>query len=140
MSFLDTLRKDKMQAMKDKDKVKVGVLSLMMSSIALAEKEAKRELTDEESLKYVQKEAKQTKDTLDMTPTSRPELIEEVTRKLKIIESYLPKQLTDEEILTEKNLETNHKVRGILMKEMMAKFAGRTDGKSVNRVVEQLLK
>ena len=99
MSFLDTLRKDKMQAMKDKDKVKVGVLSLMMSSIALAEKEAKRELTDEESLKYVQKEAKQTKDTLDMTPTSRPELIEEVTRKLKIIESYLPKQLTDEEIL-----------------------------------------
>lgn len=147
MSFLDTLRKDKMQAMKDKDKVKVGVLSLMMSSIALAEKEAKRELTDEESLKYVQKEAKQTKDTLDMTPTSRPELIEEVTRKLKIIESYLPKQLMDEEILialkeilTEKNLETNHKVRGILMKEMMAKFAGRTDGKSVNRVVEQLLK
>ena len=53
-----------------------------------------------------------------MTPTSRPELIEEVTRKLKIIESYLPKQLTDEEILialkeilTEKNLETNHKVK-----------------------------
>ena len=147
MSFLDTLRKDKMKAMKEKDKVKAGVISLIMSPIALAEKEKKRELTDEEALQFVQKELKQTKDTLEMTPDSRPELIEEAKRKIEIIENYLPKQLTEDEILSavkeimeEKDLTAEKKSMGVIMKEMMSRYAGKTDGKSVSKVVNQLLK
>ena len=92
MSLLTTLRKDKMQALKDKDTVKNGICSLLISAIALAEKEAGQPLSAEEELAYVQKELKQTKDTLAQTPASRPELIAETQRKIEIIEAYLPAQ------------------------------------------------
>lgn len=60
MSFLDTLRKDKMEALKNKDTVKNGVCSLLISAIALKEKEGHAELSDDEAMRYVQKELKQT--------------------------------------------------------------------------------
>ena len=95
MSLLTTLRKDKMQALKDKDTVKNGICSLLISAIALAEKEAGQPLSAEEELAYVQKELKQTKDTLAQTPASRPELIAETQRKIEIIEAYLPAQMSE---------------------------------------------
>lgn len=49
MSFLDTLRKDKMEALKNKDTVKNGVCSLLISAIALKEKEGHAELSDDEA-------------------------------------------------------------------------------------------
>ena len=83
MTFLEKLRKDKMQAMREKDKVREGVLSLMMSAILLAEKEKHAPLTDEEALRFVSREAKQTRDALDMTPESRSDLIEELKKKTR---------------------------------------------------------
>ena len=56
---MEVLKKDNIQAMKDKDSIKKGVLSLVISAIALAEKEEKRELSLEEEYTYVQKELKQ---------------------------------------------------------------------------------
>ena len=58
MSILEKLRKDKVQAMKDKDKLRIGVISLMMSSIALAEKEKKKTLEDEEALEFIKRKLK----------------------------------------------------------------------------------
>ncbi len=146
MTFLEKLRKDKMQAMREKDKVREGVLSLMMSAILLAEKEKHAPLTDEEALRFVSREAKQTRDALDMTPESRNDLIEELKKKLEIIEGYLPKQMTEDEIRTailalveEKGLELSPKARGLIMKEMMAKYAGKTDGKMVSSVLGSML-
>lgn len=146
MTFLEKLRKDKMQAMREKDKVREGVLSLMMSTILLAEKEKHAPLTDEEALRFVQREAKQTRDALDMTPESRSDLIEELKKKLEIIEAYLPAQMTEEEIraaitaiVEEKGLELSPKARGLIMKEMMAKYAGKTDGKMVSNVLGSML-
>lgn len=146
MTFLEKLRKDKMQAMREKDKVREGVLSLMMSAILLAEKEKHAPLTDEEALRFVQREAKQTRDALDMTPESRSDLIEELKKKLEIIEAYLPAQMTEEEIraaitaiIEEKGLELSPKARGLIMKEIMAKYAGKTDGKMVSSVLGSML-
>ena len=98
MKLLQKLRKDNLQAMKDKDSLKKGVLSLVISAIALAEKEEKRELSIEEEYTFVLKELKQTKDALNETPENRHDLIEENKKKIEILESYLPKQLTEEEI------------------------------------------
>ena len=75
MSFLDNLRKDKMMAMKEKDKLKAAVISNMMSVIALAEKEEKKTLTDDEAIKFVQRELKQAKDTLEMLPADRTDAV-----------------------------------------------------------------
>ena len=145
--LLTQLRKENMQAMKDKDTVKKGVLSLVISSIALAEKEQHTTLSKEEELTYVQKELKQTRDALAETPADRTQIIEETKRKIAILESYLPTQLTEEELkaaaealLAEKGLEPVKKNMGPLMKEMMAKYKGQTDGKTVNKVLGALLK
>ena len=101
MSILEKLRKDKVQAMKDKDKLRIGVISLMMSSIALAEKEKKKTLEDEEALEFIKRELKQTKDALEQTPTNREDLISETEKKIEIISSYLPEQMSIEELKKE---------------------------------------
>lgn len=147
MSILEKLRKDKVQAMKDKDKLRIGVISLMMSSIALAEKEKKKTLEDEEALEFIKRELKQTKDALEQTPTNREDLISETEKKIEIISSYLPEQMSVEElkkevekIIKEFNLEKNPKNKGVLIKEIMGKFKSKTDGKTVSSVVDELLK
>ena len=95
---------------------------------------------------YVQRELKQTRDSLQQTPASRTDLIEETKKKIEILESYLPKQLSAEEIkeaiekiLSEKGLEPVKKSQGVVMKEMMAQYKGQVDGKLVNQVLGTLL-
>jgi len=98
--LLKQLRKDNMQAMKDHDSLKKGVFSLLISAIALAEKESGKELSKEDELSYVQRELKQTKEALAETPADRTDIIEETNQKIALIESYLPKQMSEEEIKT----------------------------------------
>ncbi len=145
--LLTQLRKENMQAMKDKDNLKKGVLSLLIAAIALGEKEGKKVFTKEEELVYVQKELKQTRETLAETPESRPELIEETKAKIALLESYLPAQLSEDEIrdvitkiLQEEGLEPVKKNTGAVMKRIMAEYKGQTDGKTVNKVLSGVLK
>lgn len=144
--LLTQLRKENMQAMKEKDTLKKGVLSLVISAIALAEKESGEVLSKEDELTYIQKELKQTRETLAETPENRTDLIEETKQKIAILESYLPQQLSEEEIkqaieaiMQEKQLLPEKKSQGIIMKEMMARYKGQTDGKTVNKVLGTIL-
>lgn len=146
MSFIDRLRKDKMTAMKEKDAVKNGVIGLLISPMVLYEKENKTEISDKEALTFIQRELKQTKEALASTPADRSDLIEETKRKIEIIESYLPKQMSPDEVKTalnelivEKGIEVSAKNKGVLIKEMMARYQGVTDGKTVNAVLAALL-
>ena len=145
--LLIQLRKDNIQAMKDHDTLKKGVYSLLISAIALAEKESGKALSKEEELTYVQRELKQTKDSLSQTPADRTEIIEETKKKIHLIESYLPKQMGEEEIkaaveaiMQEKGLAPEKKSQGPIMKEIMAKYKGEVDGKMVNQVLSGILK
>lgn len=145
--LLTQLRKENMQAMKDHDTVKKGVLSLVISSIALAEKEGGKVLTKDEELAYVQRELKQTREALAETPASRQDLIDETNRKIAILESYLPKQMSEDEIraaiekiMAENNLEPVKKSQGVIMKSMMAQYKGKIDGKMVSKILGTILK
>lgn len=147
MSFLSNLRKDKMNAMKEKDKIKGAVVTNLMSAISLAEKEAKRELTDAEALEYVQKELKKNEDTLESLPENRVENIEEAKTRINIIKSYLPSQLSEEEladeilkIVEEKDLEKSPKSLGTIIPMILEKFPARTDGKQISKVASKVLK
>ncbi len=144
--LLKQIRHDNMQAMKEKDEVRKGVCSLLISAIALAEKESGKVLEKDEELVFVQKELKQTKEELESIPDSRPELKEKAQQKIAIIESYLPKQMSDDEIrealekiIAEKGLDHTKKSQGQVMKAMMAEYKGKTDGKTVARVLGTLL-
>ncbi len=140
------LKKDNMKAMKEHDTLAKGVLSLVISSIALAEKEAGKKLQKEDELAYVQREIKQTRETLESIPEGRDDLKEETNRKLALLESYLPQQLSKDEIhdiilqiLNEKGLEPIKCNQGPVMKEVLAKYKGQTDGKTVNAVLATIL-
>ncbi|MCI5774505.1 MAG: GatB/YqeY domain-containing protein [Erysipelotrichaceae bacterium] len=140
------LRKDNMQAMKEKDTVKKGVLSLVIAAIALAEKEQNVTLAEADELAYVQKELKQVKDSLAQTPSDRQELIAQEQRKIAILESYLPQQMSVEEIkaailkiVDEQHLELNKKAQGVIMKSMLAQYKGQVDGKLVNQILGAML-
>lgn len=144
--LLKQIRHDNMQAMKEKDEVRKGVCSLLISAIALAEKESGKVLEKDEELVFVQKELKQTKEELESIPDSRPELKEKAQQKIAIIESYLPKQMSDDEIrealekiIAEKGLDHTRKSQGQVMKAMMAEYKGKTDGRTVARVLGTLL-
>lgn len=144
--LLKQLRKENMQAMKDRDTTKKAVLGLVISAIALAEKESGKEMDKADELTFVQKELKQQRDSLSQTPESRKDLIEETTKKIEILESYLPKQLNEEEIkdvieeiIAEKGLDRTKKSQGPIMKEIMAKYKGQVDGKTVNKVLATIL-
>ncbi len=144
--LLKQLRKDNMQAMKEHDTVKKAVLGMVISGIALGEKEKGVELSKADELTYVQRELKQTRDALEQTPSNRADLIEETKKKIEILESYLPKQLSEEEIteviqkiLSEKGLEPTKKAQGPIMKEIMANYKGQVDGKLVNKVLSTIL-
>lgn len=140
------LKKDNMKAMKEHDTLAKGVLSLVISSIALAEKEAGKTLQKEDELAYVQREIKQARETLESIPEGRDDLKEETNRKLALLESYLPQQLSKDEIhdiilqiLNEKGLEPIKRNQGPVMKEVLAKYKGQTDGKTVNAVLATIL-
>ena len=146
MSTIEKLRKDKMLAMKNKDKLKAGVISLMMSNILLEQKEKKRDLTDDEQIAFVKKELKETVDALEQTPKDRVETIEETKQKIEIIKSYLPEQISEdklkeiiEKFMEENSLEKSNKSIGQIMKYMMAEYVKYTDGKTVNKIVQEII-
>ena len=140
------LRKDNMKAMKEHDTLTKGVLSLVISAIALAEKEAGHTLGKNDELAYIQREIKQTNETIESIPENREDLKEEAQKKLKLLSSYLPKQLTEDEIhqiiegiLQEKGLEPLKRNQGPVMREILDKYKGQTDGKTVNRILGTIL-
>lgn len=147
MTFLDRLRKEKMEAMKNKDKMTNAVISNLMSEISLAEKEKGDSLTDAEAFEYVQKDIKREKDALESLPADRASNIEEQKKRIALLEAYLPQQLSDEEIekeamkiIEDQGLEKSPKSMGPIIKEILDKHQGQTDGASVSRVVGSLLK
>jgi len=130
------------QAMKEKDVVAKGVLTLLKSALDQAEKEKGSELSFEEEVAVIHRELKQTQQALEgAKQASREDLIEKENRKLEILQSFLPKQLSEEEIV--KILEDAGITKGMNMGEAMkiAKplLAGKADGATIAKMVKSLI-
>lgn len=141
--ILEKLKLDYKQALKDRNTINKGVLTLIISSINLKVKEKGKDLSDEEIYSVIQKELKQTKETLDLTPIDRVESINETKLKIELLVSYLPKQMSIDEVISaikELNIELIKKNQGIIIKEMMSKYSSSTDGKTINLALSNILK
>ena len=107
-----------------------------------------RTLTEEEEIQVIMKEIKQTKETLEMTPADRTDIIEECNRRLTVLEAYAPKMMGEDEIkaiiegvLSELGIENpTGKDKGNIMKHLMPKVKGKADGKLVNDLVSTYFK
>ena len=143
------LQEDLRQSMLAKDALRTSVLRMLLSSINYYEIQkggAGYEATDEDVLSVIQKEVKQRKDSIEQfSRANRQDLVDKETKESQILQTYLPKQMSEDEI---RRLATNAiqeagasslqdigKVMGVLM----PKVKGKTDGALVSKIVKEYL-
>ncbi|EON70357.1 GatB/YqeY domain-containing protein [Lysinibacillus sphaericus] len=130
------------KAMKEKDVLAKGVLTLVKSALDLAEKEKGEPLTHDEEIAIINREVKQTNQALEGAQNAgRADLIEKEQAKLVLLKSFLPKQLTEAEIA--EKLTAAGVIAGMNMGEAMkiAKplLTGQAEGAVISKVVKSLI-
>lgn len=148
MEIFEQVSKDIVAAMKAKDKVRLEALRNVKKFFIEAKTapEANDTLDDTTAIKILAKLAKQGRDTAALyTEQGRPELAEEEAAQAAIIEEYLPKALSAEELEAEVKAiiaevgATSPKDMGKVMGVASKKLAGKADGKAISTLVKQLL-
>ena len=146
MDYETILKNDLYAAMRANDTLRKRVIRLLMSSIELAEVAKGSKLTDSEFIALVQKEIKTKNDTIvDAEKANRPEMVKEQLEEIKVLEAYLPKQLSEAELvqLAEEVIQetgaTSPKDMGKVLKVLIPKLAGRATNQDASRVVKDCL-
>lgn len=146
MDLKTRLGEDFKQALRSGDKLRVSVIRLLMALIKNREVEKRGPLTDAEVLQAIVASCKQRQDAIEQyRQGKRQDLADKESAELEILQSYLPKPLTSEE-LRAMVLEAIGEVQATSVKEMgkvmgvlMPRVTGRADGKMVNTLVREAL-
>ena len=147
MSKIDEVRSAMMAAMKAKDKERKDALSALLTALKNKAIDKRADLTEEEETQVILKEIKQLKETIEMTPADRTDILAECNSRLAVLEEYAPKMMDEEEIkavvsevLSALGLDApTAKEKGKIMKELMPQIKGKADGKLVSEVVASFL-
>jgi len=148
MTLKQTLQSDLTSAMKERDQVRTGTLRMTLSAITNAEVagDQVRELSDDEVLKVVTKEAKKRREAAKAyDDANRGELAAQERAELEVLEAYLPAQLSDEELdalakdAVAETGATGMAGMGQVMKVVQPKVAGRAEGGRVAAAVKRAL-
>ncbi len=146
MSLAETFRKDMFEATRNHDINKVDILKLSLASIKNVEVEKGEPLDDSEIINVLRKEVKKIKDSIEQyEKMGREDLLQKEKSQLEVLNSYLPKLMTEEEVkevvskkikeLGVSDIKDMGKVIGAVMKELN----GKTDGSVVKDAVQSLL-
>jgi uncharacterized protein len=147
MSLTEQIQKDMIAAMKSKEEERLSTLRMMKSAVKNREIDKRAPLDDKEVLAVLSTMVKQRKDSVEQfTKGNRPELAAKEAREIQLIESYMPKTASEEQVvdtvkatIAEMGSPTM-KDMGTVMKAVMAKFADvRVDGKIVSEAVKREL-
>jgi hypothetical protein len=149
MSMIEQIQKDITQAMKARDEQRLSTLRMVKTALKNREIEKMAPLDDKESQQVLSTLIKQRKDSVEQfTKGGRHEMANKEAAEIKLIETYLPKAATEEQIvegvkavIAEMGSPTM-KDMGTVMKNAMARFAAagvRVDGKQVSEVVKREL-
>ncbi len=150
MSIPDQIQKDMTEAMKARDERRLSALRMVKTALKNREIEKRGPLDDKEALQVLSTLVKQRKDSIEQfTKGGRLELADKEKAELSLIESYMPKAVGEEEVvstvratISEMGAAPTIKDMGSVMKAVMAKFAAsgaRVDGKQVSDVVKREL-
>ena len=147
MSKIDEVRSAMMAAMKAKDKERKDALSALLTAMKNKAIDKRADLTEEDETQVILKEIKQLKETIEMTPADRTDILTDCNSRLAVLEEYAPKMMDEAEIkavvsevLTSLGLDApTAKEKGKIMKELMPKVKGKADGKLVSEVVASFL-
>ena len=147
LSLSEQIMSDMKEAMKARDKVKLNTVRMIKSALMNEKIKAGHDLTAEEELTVLSREKKQREESIEeFTKANRKDLADETKQELAIVESYLPKQMTQEELnqaVSSAIAEVNAQGKsdfGKVMKVLMPKIKGKADGKAASDVVRKQLK
>ena len=146
MMFKETVDREMILAAKSKDKIRLSALRMLKNGLHNREIDLKRELDEVEFLQLLSSMVKQRKDSIEQFEKGgRMDLVEKEQAELKVIEEFLPAQLSEADLdaaITEAIRETgatSARDMGKVMKVLMPKLTGRADGKAVGEKVKARL-
>ena len=147
MSKTKEVQQQMMAAMKAKDTERKNALSLLLAALKAKAKDKREDLTEEEENDIIQKEIKQTRETMDAAPADREDIRKECQLKLEIYQAFAPKEMSEEEIraLVQSVLDQlqitapTMRDKGPVIKHLMPQVKGKADGKLVNKIVGEML-
>lgn len=147
MSKIDEVRAQMVAAMKSGDKERKETLSMLLAALKNKAIDKREDLTEAEEFEVVKKEMKQTKETLELAPKDRTDIIEQCEKRLAVLQEFAPEEMSEEAIrevvkgvLAALGIaEPSAKDKGKVMKELMPQVKGKADGALVNKIVGEML-
>ena len=147
MSKIDEIRAEMVKAMKNKDKDRKETLSMLLAALKNKAIDKRADLTPEEEFEVVKKEIKQTKETMDLAPADRTDIIDQCRARLAVLSEFAPEEMSEDairavirEVIAGLGIENpTGRDKGKIMKELMPKVKGKADGSLVNKLVGELL-
>ena len=147
MSLTEKLQEDMKLAMKSRDELRLSTIRLLRSSVGYARIDKGDELTDDEVLEVLSRDAKRRREAIEAAEAGgRSDVADRERAELDIISEYLPKQLDEAEIeaiareIAAEVGASELKDRGKLMGPLMQRIRGRADGKLAASIAEMLLR
>lgn len=146
MALKDKLSADLQQAMRDRDENRKIALRLLRSAISYEEIDKGHPLDDGEVMAVAAKQAKQRRESIEAFKAGgRQDLVDEEEAQLRVLQDYLPQQMTRDEIVQAARESiaavgaTGPGDLGAVMRDVMPRVKGRAEGSLVNQVVRELL-
>ena len=146
MTKIELVRKEMMQALKDKNVERKGTLTMLLSALKSAAIDKRSDLTEDEENAIVYKEIKTAQESIDTAPKDRTDVIEECQARIKILTEFAPARMGEAEIkqVIQKVLDDQGitsptaQDKSKIMKTLMPLVKGKADGALVNKLVGEL--
>ncbi len=142
----DRVSQDLKSALKAGDRIAVDTYRMLLTGLKNEQVAKKRELSEEEEIAVVRRAVKSRQEAVALYERGgRPELAEKERREIEVARTYLPQQLTEQELANAvdgiiRDLgATSKKDMGRVMKELMSRHAGRVDGRVASQIVSSRL-
>lgn len=145
MSLKETLMEDMKNSMKNKDTIRKNTITMVRAAINQREVDERIDLSNDDILDIIAKQVKEKRVAIEeFQRGNRQDLVDLTNSEIDILLEYLPEQLSDDElekivleVINELNA-TSMKEIGLIMKAVMPKVKGRTDGNKVNNIVREI--
>ena len=146
MTLSEKINNDLKEAMKCKDSFRLSVIRMVKGAMQLAKPNPREELTDDDVVAVISKQIKMRNDSIkEFESAGRDDLAEQNRREIEILNTYMPKQLSTEELteIIDKVFEevkpTSQKDMGLIMKNISPLVKGKADMSLVNKLVKERL-
>ena len=143
---LETLQKEMINAMKNKDKIRKDTISSLIGAVkkTAIDKNCRDNITETLVDEVLLKEQKSMQEMIDTCPAERVDTLNEYKSKMDIIKEFAPQLMSEDEVSKAvyniiSGTDIPHTNKGAIMKVVMPKLKGKADGKLINKIVTEIV-